>query len=439
MDIEKIKTAVDNINEEYLLDAAEYISGKDMHMKNENNVNANDLTIVEGSEKKGMGKVTKWLSVAAVFCFIVAGVAVIGITSGNNQLGSQGITPLDSKVEESVPETSATENSQITSVEESSVVEKTEEELLWEKAVNETSASGKTHYDGTYSIEGQVVPADSYRYVEYKGGKITIDVNILAEFGEIAPEEASVGYYVTINGVVQDLYVGEESIGKTYIHRNNKEEIESGNAKGEFSLSFTPTIAQSDKDMKEFNLCLVSIISPDYRVSPYYVSCGLNHINHTTALWKLHTNNVAIENYVDEAEVEAVNYEKKIINDPTGNIGSHLYDKNGGEYEIRCDGDSVSVKTQLRVGESEGNKYRIVYLVNGVPVTLSDGRTYLEVDAEPCTQYDFDVVTINGIQPYDTIDVIEFICDDDVMTSIMYSSTFMHKTIVPEDYVRRVG
>lgn len=435
MNIEKVKTAVDNINEEYLLDAAELISGKDVNMKNKKEANVNEITLVEAQEKKGMSKVAKWLSVAAVFSFIVAGVTLIGITANNNQIGTSGVAPLDSKVESSETEKPSIENV-LSSIEESSVVEKTEEELLWEKAVNETRAAGNTRYDGTYSIAGEVKPEDTYKYVEYKGGKITIDVNILARFGEITPEEASVGYYVTINGVIQDLYIGDESIGKTYIHRNNKEEIESGNAKGKFSLSFTPTIAQSDKDMKEFNLCLVSIISPDYRISPYYVSCGLNHINSTPALWRLRTNYVPIENYVDEAEVEAINYEKKTISDPTSNIGPRLYDKNGGEYEIRCDGDSVSVKTEFRVGENDGSKYRIVYLINGVPVTLSDGRAYLEVDAEPCTQYDFDVVTINGIQPYDTVEVIEFTCDESVTTSIMYTSTFMHKTIVPEDYVR---
>ncbi len=439
MDINKIKNAIDNIDENYLFDAAELISGKDTDMKKEKNINVNaeDMVVVDDYKNKRVGKAAKWLSVAAVFCFIVAGVALIGINAGNNQVGTSEVTPLNSVTESSDVEESVTSvEESVTSVEESSVEEKTEEELLWEKAVNETSASGKTHYQGNYSIEGQVVPEDSYRYVEYKGGKITIDADIFATFGEIKPEEASVGYYVTINGVVQDLYIGDESIGKTYIHRNNKEEIESDNAKGNFSISFTPTIAQSDKDMKEFNLCLVSVRSPKYRISPYYVSCGLNHVNTTTALWKLHTNNVAIENYVDEAEVEAINYEKKTINDPTSNIGPRLYNKDGSEYEIRCDGDSVSVKTQFRVGENAGDKYRLVYLVNGVPVTLSDGRNYLEVDVEPCTQYDFDVVTINGIQPYDTLEVIEFICDE-AMGSEMYSSTFMHHTILPEDYVRR--
>ena len=438
MDINKIKNAIDNIDENYLFDAAELISGKDTDMKKEKNINVNaeDMVVVDDYKNKRVGKAAKWLSVAAVFCFIVAGVALIGINAGNNQVGTSEVAPLNSVTEESVPETSATENSQITSIEESSVEEKTEEELLWEKAVNETSASGKTQYHGNYSIDGEVVPEDSCNYVEYKGGKITIDADIFATFGEIKPEEASVGYYVTINGVVQDLYIGDESIGKTYIHRNNKEEIESGKAKGKFSLSFTPTIVQADKDLKEFNLCLVSVRSPKYRISPYYVSCGLNHVNMTTALWKLHTNNVAIENYVDEVQGEAINFEKKTINDPNSDIGPSLYDKNGSQYEIKCDGDSVSVKTKFRVGENAGDKYRLVYLVNGVPVTLSDGRNYLEVDVEPCTQYDFDAVTINGVQPYDTLEVIEFICDE-AMGAEMYSSTFMHHTIFPEDYVRR--
>ncbi|MBQ8791121.1 MAG: hypothetical protein IJZ51_07410 [Ruminiclostridium sp.] len=434
MNIEKIKTAVDNINEEYLLDAAEYISGKDSDMKNKKAVNANEMTIIKGG-KQSKSKLAKWLPVAAVFSFAVVGVALVGVLSGghisSSPLASGGT---DTETSEGI-QISTDESSDGTGVEDilSSMEEKTDEGLLWEKATNETTASGNVHYKGTYSIAGEVDPGDSsYKYVEYKGGKITIDADIFASFGEITPDKASVGYYVTINGVVQELYVGDESIGTTYIHRNNKEEIESDNAKGNFSISFTPTIAQSDKDMKEFNLCLVSIKSPDYRVSPYFASCGLNHVNHAVELWNLRTNDVAIENFADDTKLEAVNYEKTVIEASEINPGLELYDAKGGQDKIKCIGNSVSVKTVFSAGEYIGDKYRMVYLVNGAPVTLSDGRDYLEIDVEPLIQYSFDAVTINGVQPYDTIEVIGFVCGGADVTD-MYSSTFMHKIIVPED------
>ena len=436
MNIEKIKTAVDNINEEYLLDAAEFISGKDVNMKNKKEANVNEVTLVEVQEKKSIGKVAKWLSVAAVFSFIVAGVTLIGITANNNQIGTSGVAPLDSKVESSETEKPSIENV-ISRVEESSVVEKTEEEILRDKQRDEVHAYSYSGFKTKCSIVGEIAdkPSDFTKQLNYEGGKITINGNFDFRIGEnLVPEKASFGYYVSINGVIQDLYVGDESIGKLFTHSNVKEEILNGDAYGKFSISFTPTISEADKDMEELEICLVHVKNPHYEVTPYYLSSGLAHINTVAGKWIFGTENV--ENFVEETDNRFVNYEKIENEEPNLNPGCQIFNVDGSPYEIKCDGTSVSVKTTFRSDAYDDNiTYRILYLINGVPVTLSDGTPYIELTTEPCKEYIFDVVTIDGIEPYDTIDVIEFQCDG-TREIPSVSDTFINKTIVPADYVR---
>lgn len=434
MNIEKLKTAVDNINEEYLLDAAELISGKDTDMKNKKDVNVNEITLVEGQEKKGMSKVTKWLSVAAVFSFIVAGVALIGITAGNNQVGTSEVAPLESKVEASETEKPSIENV-LSSYEESSVEEKTEEELLWEKTVAEVTAQSETRYitSGGFAMDGQpFTMGEDLTHIDYKGGELTIKGDFIADCGKNIPENASVGYYVTINGVVQELFVDGKSIGTMYVHSNTKEELENGTAKGSLNVSFAPTISKTDKDKDELLVRLVTVKNPEFRVVPAFSSAKLNHMSVTTGLWKLDVSDTPIENVI---EANAVNYEKTDNDEPNSNLGARISGVNVSGLNIKIDGTSVKLNTQLRTGEEERiYRYRLVYLVNGAPVTLSDGTPFIEIDVEPCKQYDFDVVTIDNVQPYDTVDVIGFtIFEGDV--SAYFDSTFMHHTIYPEDFV----
>lgn len=435
MDIEKIKTAIDGIDEEYLLDAAEFISGKDAYMKNEKNINANEMTVVEGYEKKRMGKVTKWLSVAAVLCFIVAGVAVIGISAGNNQIGTNEIVPMGSKVEESETERPDIEDV-LTSMEESSEEEKTEEEILFEKTVAEVTAVNETRYivDGNFRMAGQpFVMGEEIVDVEYEGGKITVSGDFHAECGKVIPENASVGYYITVNGVVQELFVGEESIGNMYIHSNKKEELENDLAKGSLKVSFVPTIGSTDKDMDELTVRLVTVRNPNFRVPENYADPKVNHISETAAVWKLDVGDAAIENVI---ETQTINYEKTAIDETAQYYGARLFDANGNEFDIKVEGTSVSLKAQLCALETkEAAKYRIVYLVNGVPTALADGTPYIEVDAEYGYQYDFDAVTIDGVQPYDTVEVIGFAEAEDPM--VLYPSTFMHHVLYPENFVRQ--
>lgn len=431
MNIEKIKTAVDNINEEYLLDAAELISGKDVNMKNKKEANVNEMTLIEGGEKKGISKVTKWLSVAAVFSFIVAGVTLIGISANNNQLGTSGVAPLDSKVETSETERPAIEEI-LTSFE-----EKTEEEILRDKQRDEVHAYSYSNFETKCSIVGEIAdkPSDFTKQLNYEGGKITINGNFDFRIGEnLVPEKASFGYYVSINGVIQDLYVGDESIGKLFTHSNTKEEIVNGDAYGNFSISFTPTISEADKDKEELEICLVKVYNPHYEVTPYYMTSGLAHMNTVSGKWIFGTENV--ENFVEETDSRFVNYEKIENETPNMNTGCQIFNVDGSPYEIKCDGNSVSVKTTFRSDAYDDNiTYRILYLINGVPVTLSDGTPYIELTTEPCKEYIFDVVTIDGIEPYDTIEVIGFQCDG-TREIPSVPDTFMNKTIVPADYVR---
>ncbi len=434
MNIEKVKTAVDNINEEYLLDAAELISGKDVNMKNKKEANVNEVTLVEVQEKKSIGKVAKWLSVAAVFSFIVAGVTLIGITANNNQIGTSGVAPLDSKVESSETEKPAIENV-LSSIEESSAEEKTEEELLWEKAVAEASAQSNTRYitNGGYLLDDQLFTMDEeIGHVEYKGGMYTIKGDFYADCGKDIPESASVGYYVTINGVVQELFMDGKSIGTMYVHSNTKEELENGTAKGSLNVSFAPTISKTDEDKDELLVRLVTVKNPEFRVVPAFSSAKLNHMSETTGLWKLDVSDTPIENVI---EAKAVNYEKTDNDEPNSNQGARISGVNVSGLNIKIDGTSVKLNTQLRTGEEERiYRYRLVYLVNGAPVTLSDGTPFIEIDVEPCKQYDFDVITIDNVQPYDTVEVIGFTMFEGEV-SAYFDSTFMHHTLYPEDYV----
>ncbi len=444
MDINKIKTAIDNIDENYLLDAAELISGKDTDMKKEKNVNINadDMIVVENHKSKPMGKVTKWLSVAAVFCFIVAGITLIGITSGNNQVSTSEVTPLESNApvtesQDSILSVPARPNvdDPITSKDEHRVDE-------WEKAMNEVSALHLASFDLECKIEGQqVVENDNIRYIDYKGGEITLksDISISFRNKDKIPEKVSVGYYVVINGVVQDLYVDGKSIGKTYIHNFGDGKIETMSVSDDFSFSFTPKISAEDKDKKEFNIMLVEIRNPHFRVSPFYIASATSHGNITKFGWKLRTDNASIENVVEESDGRFVNYEKTVNDNPDRDHGAKITNADGSPYEIRCNGNSVSLQTTLRTDESDKNKkYRILYLVNGIPVTLADGTPYIEIDVEPLSEYTFDTVTIDGVKPYDTVSVIEFICDED-NRDLLHPSAIFPTTVVPEDYVRKVG
>lgn len=436
MNIEKIKTAVDNINEEYLLDAAEYISGKDSDMKNKKEVNANEMTIIEGG-KQSKSKLAKWLPVAAVFSFAVAGVALVGVLSGghiaSSPLASGGT---DTETSEGI-QISTDESSDGTGVEDilSSMEEKTEEELLWEKAVAEVDAQSNTRYisDGGYLFDDQLFTmGEEIGHVEYKGGMYTIKGDFYADCGKDIPENASVGYYVTINGVVQELFVDGKSIGTMFVHSNTKEELENGTAKGSLNVSFAPTISKTDEDKDELLVRLVTVKNPEFRVSSVFHSAKLNHMSETAALWKLDIGDTSVENVV---EAKSFNYEVTDNDDPSSNQGARISGVNMSGLNIRVDGASVNLKTQLRTGEEERiYRYRMVYLVNGAPVTLSDGTPFIEIDVEPCKQYDFDVITIDNVQPYDTVEVIGFtMFEGDV--SAYFDSTYMHHTLYPEDYV----
>lgn len=416
MDNETIKTALDNINEDYLLDAADCISEKSAVTKRVDSINAEDMTVVENYHSKPISKGIKWLSVAAVFAFAVVGVAVAGTLSGR-QISVQG--DMSSVVEGVGGSFRPNVDDPITSEDEQRVTEQ-------EKARNEVSALVNTTYDGTFTLNGQkFIPGDdSTIYVEYTGGKLTIDGKVLAQIQGETPEKTSVGYYVAINGVVQELYVNDESIGKVLILED--EQIESD----KFSISFTPTISEADKDMKELNMCLVQIRNPHLRVSPYYVTAGVSHNNKHDACWKLKIDNVSIENYEQAVSDGYISYEKKQVN-TENNMGARIY--NGEVFcEESDDGYSVSVKTSFCTNESEGNvKYRLVYLINGIPTAFADGTPYIEIDTEPCTQYIFDAVTIDGINPYDTIDVISFYCEGEVIRRVE-EYDFIPTTILPK-------
>ena len=411
MDINKIKTAMDNIDEKYLLDAAEHISEKDISDKN--NVNADELTILKTTDKKSAGKITKWLSVAAAFVFVVAIVAVVAVVNGN-QIKTDDTNLQRPNVEDIITDYDEYKVSQ------------------WEKAQFETDKLHTTDYNGEYKIDGEY-RENKTNHINYNGGEITIDIDLSTRLSTLELNRASVGFYVTINGVVQELTLDGEDIGQTALRYYTKEDMNHQYINDDFSISFTPTISEADKDKEDIRINLVLIRNPHLRVSPYYVTCASSHANCTVMSWKLHSDK-PVENTVEESQGRFVSY-KKTENEPLITRGFSLTgtDENKQVIKIEEDG-SVNLYPRLSTYDEDGNNtYRIVFFVNGIPTVLADGSRYIEVATEPGCTYDFDMVKINGVKDYDTIDAITFVCDG-TNSNIICGNSYFAYTIFPSDY-----
>ncbi len=413
MDSEKIKTAVDGIDEKYLLDAAEHIS--ETGISNKSIINADELVVLKTQDKKSMSKITKWFSAAAVFVLVVAIVAVVAVISGN-QIKTDDNAAQRPNIDDI-----------ITDFDEYRVNE-------WEKARTETDALHTTNYKGSYEVNGEY-QKNNITHIDYSGGEITIDIDVTTILSTVELERGSVGFYVAINGVVQELTLDGENIGQTVLRYYSNADKKYKYIQDSFSISFTPTISEADKDKEDIRINLVLIRNPHLRVSPFYVTCASSHANSTVKEWKLHSDK-PIENQIKESEGRFVNYEK--VQKDVHTAGGVSFTGADKASCIKLTDGGVNIYPTLSTYNNAGNAtYRIVFFVNGIPTVLSDGRRYIEVATEEGCTYNFDMVRINGVKDYDTIDAIAFLCDGSGSNCVSAHSYFAD-TIFPSDYVPKM-
>ncbi len=350
-----IASAIDYLDEEYSVEAADCFPLKKSGTLRQSFVNAEDLVEMKDKSKKS-GFIAKIVAVAAAF-ICVATVSVFLITNNNRVqvLGSESSHYSDSRIDN--PLTSD----------------------------KETIKNEYADTLGKYSKGSCECIINNQSKIIYTGGKVTIPVSITASKNN-EYDDMSIGLSAVINGTVQTLSVDGMKETNMLIFKDLApgETINS-------TISFIPVVDIDNKDCEKLPIQFFVYHNPLYIASESYPAFGNTH----DASYRLATT-ITFEKEPDTIDSK-LNAEitKELITDSlltkysdsngtplklSGNARVYMYqDKktDTGVLKLSEDG-SLKLGLMLYVKDFSG-KYRISLFKNDELISL-DGRSYIDTE-----------------------------------------------------------
>lgn len=297
----------------------------------------------------------------------------------------------------------------------------------------------------TYDIKLDKDNEDNPIYFDYYGGKIKICLTNKKNISsKELPSVLSDGWYVTLNGVLQNISVNGKEQGEVYIHRLVKDkDYSTRNTSYSLEIEFEPIIAESDKNENQLELSLVKIEHPDFEVNTVYPECR-----------DLHSNVVIVTRIVNvNSEIKTKDVKKsdfsyteelltKEIKDKYPTLNESFYD--GEEFSAKIIDENstnrsieVNEKGEIKLGAvvaGKGHeKLRLLFLVNGIPSKLSDGSEYIEIDAREGYLYSIKPDKILDVELYDSVNVFVTHCPDE-RKNIYLSMANYPPVLLPYNY-----
>ncbi|MBQ8791654.1 MAG: hypothetical protein IJZ51_10115 [Ruminiclostridium sp.] len=419
-----INSVINSIDEKYVEEASSCLPEDFGGSLKDVTINSEDLIEMK-KQIKNTNSITKFIAIAAAF-MCVAIVSVFLIVNNNK------VPVLNSGTENSVisdPFTESTVEEPQISPEKQNAMDKINSLLL-------ISGAPTTKFEN----ENKENPA----YIDYNGGKVRFHFEMKQSLNaKKIPDAISNGWYITVNGVLQNITVNGKEQGEIYIHRLVKGvDYNSSDASYSLDFEFEPVIAEADKGKNKLEISLVQISNPDFRVDPVYPECSNLHANIVFATRILNVNTELKVKDIKKSEtqyteelmtVEVLKKHPEIGFNLNSGIKAEIIDEDRSEQVIRADKNGEIKLGAVIVSGNKNEKIRLLFLVNGIPTKLSDGSEYVEIDARSGYLYEIKPDKILNVKPYDSIDVLIMHCLDESEKTHM-SNTFRPTVIMPYDY-----
>ncbi len=406
--------AIDGIDEKYLIKTAKCFHLPKENAKRDITINAEDLIEMKKQIKKS-NLIAKIAAVAAAFV-CVAAVSVFLIMNNNKVqvLGSSGENSVISN-----PFTESKKEEPQISPEKQNAMDKINSLLL-------TSGVPTAKFEN----ENKENPA----YIDYNGGKVRFNFEMKQSLNaKKIPDAISYGWYITVNGVLQNITVNGKEQGEIYIHRLVKGvDYNSSNASYSLDFEFEPVIAEADKGKNKLEISLVQISNPDFRVDPVYPECSNLHANVVFATRILNVNTELKVKDIKKSEtqyteelmtVDVLKKHPEIGFNLNSGCKAEIIDEDRSEQVIRADKNG-EIKLGAVISGNKNEKIRLLFLVNGIPTKLSDGSEYIEIDVRSGYLYEIKPDKILNVKPYDSIDILIMHCLDESEKTHMSCSAF---------------
>ncbi len=385
---------------ERLMQEAGCFSVQENRLDRSISVDAEELIEIKKPVKKM--RMSGFVAVAAALICVVSAVAFV--VSNNNK----------------VSVLSGTDNS---TVSDSVLESKNEEPFLSEEKQSVADKVSRLNLTGgSFDIKIDKENKNDKKYIDYSEGKIKINLTVNTKFNaDELPPSFSHGWYVTLNGVLQNISVNGEEESEIYIHRLVKDKDYSGKRPSyNIEIEFEPVVAEEDKDKTQLGLSIVQISNPDFRVDPVYPICANLHSNIVISTRIL---NVSSELKTKEMKKSDFTCTEELVTEEIKgrypSLNESFYDKETPSVRVIGKYTDASIEADEN-GEIEfgaivsGNgRLRLLFLVNGIPSKLSDGSDYIEIDAKRGYLYTIKTDKLLNVDLYDTVNILVMNSPDD--------------------------
>ncbi|MBQ8171175.1 MAG: hypothetical protein IJZ95_04200 [Oscillospiraceae bacterium] len=269
--------------------------------------------------------------------------------------------------------------------------------------------------------------------MDYNGGSIDVSVRVSVENDSpVKPERVTIGIALSLNAIHQKISAKGSQPTEMYIHEFEYDPTTKEYISEVLELSFEPVIAEADKDMEQLRLAFTYVSNPHYRVTENYKSSGFQHQHLTPGGLKINVK-TPITNYCDKKI--NTEYQKDLITDAIKEKYSRLRSSNNFDHTMSTAYDDLlnydlvlqeDGKAKLGVVFTTGfsGTFRLFFIVNGAPATLSDGTGYMQIDAVPGYVYYFEPAELANVNAYDTINTVAICCDSNEKEFYAESATF---------------
>ena len=281
-----------------------------------------------------------------------------------------------------------------------------------QNVINKLNSLTRIFEKPTIKIENE--NKDNQKYIDYFGGKIKISMTIDKQMkADEIPYALSDGWYITLNGVLQNISVNGKEPCEVYVHHLAKgEDYFDDSVTYSMEIEFEPVRAEADKDKEQLELSIVKISNPDFKVDPAYPLCYDLHSNTIIATRILNVNSDIKTKEIKKSDFSYT--EEFLMGGSYGNEGfsANITDESQSNQSIEAN-ENGEIKLGVVVGGKGYEKLRLLFLVNGIPSKLSDGSDYIEIDAKEGYIYTISPDRILNIKLYDTVNVLVTHCPDE--------------------------
>lgn len=280
--------------------------------------------------------------------------------------------------------------------------------------------------------------------VDYNGGKINMTADIAMSCdSDAVPDYMTTGWYVTLNGIPQNITVDGKEHGLMYIHEVTKDEYDSKKTHSyKMEISFEPVISVKDKDSELLTLSVIKVFNPHYEIGKNFVNPRTLHGN-TMVAFRTCKINTPITNFAEDSVsqgFESVIITNQVKREYNQFISENTYDQKADavifdknkKNDFRLD-ENGSIELGIALTCKEKALYRVLLLINGKPAKFPDNSYCVEVEAAPGYLQVLEGLKFDNLEPYDSINVLVVRCVDENGLSELTTALFK-PTILPYNY-----